>query len=161
MNTNVTKYIFPQNYFYLDCVDTASWVNGYGYGCTSYGELSWCENGAAKTGSEWTLGSKFNYPENNCCVCGKGQTQGNVIPLHYYNDPALINIRNRVSTTSYIFFVISAPETATTTQRTTTPTTTTSSTTTTAATTTTTETTTEATTTGTYIHVLKFCQKSK
>ena len=93
MNTNgkyITKYTSLQIYFDLACVDTDCWDNGYGHDCKSYGER-WCENGAAKAGSEWTLGSKYNYPENNCCVCGKASTQGNVIRFHYYNDPTLIN----------------------------------------------------------------------
>ena len=90
MKSNGTKYVYLPIYFNLACVDTESWVNGHGHDCKSYGE-QWCENGAAKTGSKWTLGPKYNYPENNCCVCGKGKTRGNVIPLHYYSDQALIN----------------------------------------------------------------------
>ena len=78
-------------YFDSACVDTVSWVNGHGHDCKSYGK-QWCENGAAKAGSEWTLGSTYNYPENNCCVCGKVKTQGNVIPLYIYNEQALIKL---------------------------------------------------------------------
>jgi len=53
--------------------DTPNWENGKGYGCTYYGSW-WCYNGAARTGKEWSLGSKFNYPENNCIVCGKSDS---------------------------------------------------------------------------------------
>ena len=56
--------------FTVGCTDTPSWQNGYGHDCSSY-EKRWCENGAAKTGQEWTLGAKYKYPESNCCVCGK------------------------------------------------------------------------------------------
>ena len=27
----------------------------------------------ALAAQEWTIGSKFKFPERNCCVCGKGQ----------------------------------------------------------------------------------------
>ena len=56
----------------IGCIDTPSWVNGHGYDCNSYGKR-WCQDGSAKPGKEWTLGAKYNYPENNCCVCGKKQ----------------------------------------------------------------------------------------
>jgi hypothetical protein len=85
VNTNDIKYIYLIIYFDLDCVDTGYWVNGHGHDCKSYSKR-WCENGAAKK-----LGSKYNYPENNCCVCGKGKTQGNAMQFHYYNDQTVIN----------------------------------------------------------------------
>jgi hypothetical protein len=36
------------------------------------GGTPWCKDGKVTSGSEWTLGSKYNNPEKNCCVCGKG-----------------------------------------------------------------------------------------
>ena len=90
MNNNGTKYISLRIYLDLDCADTDSWVNGYEQDCKSYSKR-WCENGAAKPGSEWSFGSYYNYPENNCCVCGKGKTQGNAMQFHYYNDQTGIN----------------------------------------------------------------------
>merc|ERR1719482_2393996 len=54
------------------CQDTPDWVNGYGRGCADYAS-KWCANGGARAGSEWTLGSKYKFPEDNCCVCGKAQ----------------------------------------------------------------------------------------
>ena len=54
----------------IGCVDTTNWNNGFSQYCATYA-ASWCENGKAKSGWEWTLGAKYNYPENNCCVCGK------------------------------------------------------------------------------------------
>ena len=52
------------------CKDTAGFVNPYGYDCAAYAN-QWCDGGKARTGSEWTLGSRYRYPEENCCVCGK------------------------------------------------------------------------------------------
>ena len=73
------KISFIKKPFNVGCIDTPSWQNSYGYDCSTYGTL-WCENGAAKLGQEWTLGATYKYPENNCCVCGKEdsntQTQG-------------------------------------------------------------------------------------
>ena len=67
--------------FNVGCTDTPSWNNGHGYDCNSYG-TRWCKNGAAKAGQEWTLGAKFKYPENNCCVCGKGNSNNNLRDLN-------------------------------------------------------------------------------
>ena len=67
---NIRYVIFCKQIFTVGCTDTASWQNGYGHDCSSYGKR-WCENGAAKPGQDWTLGATFKYPENNCCVCGK------------------------------------------------------------------------------------------
>merc|ERR1719443_77136 len=52
------------------CQDTRGWSNGYRHGCASY-KARWCSNGGPKPGQGWTLGSKYNFPERNCCVCGK------------------------------------------------------------------------------------------
>jgi hypothetical protein len=57
------------------CTDTTGWDNGWGFGCvgpSSYTSEGWCARGAALPGQEWTLGPTYNYPEKNCCVCGKG-----------------------------------------------------------------------------------------
>ena len=86
-----TKYTSLPNYLDLDCVDTGNWDSGKGHDCNSYAN-TWCQNGAANTGYEWTLGSNYNYPENNCCVCGKGNSKGLVMPFLYYNDKIVINI---------------------------------------------------------------------
>ena len=53
-------------------MDTTGFSNGHGHGCASY-DAHWCADGKAKSGMEWTLGKKFNFPENNCCACGKGR----------------------------------------------------------------------------------------
>jgi hypothetical protein len=56
------------------CVDAADWQNGHGESCKDYAH-KWCENGVARPGMSWTLGSVFNHPEINCCVCGKGSNE--------------------------------------------------------------------------------------
>ena len=57
------------------CINTDDWSNGqWKQTCDDYAAV--CEDGVARPGLEWILGSEFNYPENNCCVCGKGKTQG-------------------------------------------------------------------------------------
>jgi hypothetical protein len=55
------------------CTDTPGFDNGNtpAFGCAQYATKGWCANGAAVPGQEWTLGSKYKYPEKNCCVCGK------------------------------------------------------------------------------------------
>ena len=56
--------------FTLGCINTKGWKNGEGHDCSSY-EKMWCFNGGAKVDSEWSLGAAYNYPEENCCACGK------------------------------------------------------------------------------------------
>jgi hypothetical protein len=57
--------------------DTPGWNNGIGAGksCAYYASI-YCAGGKARSGKEWTLGSGFNYPEDNCVVCGKGSNDG-------------------------------------------------------------------------------------
>merc|ERR1719482_2700028 len=52
------------------CTDSPGWMNPQGRGYGDYAE--WCIAGVAKPEFMWTLGQQFNYPERNCCVCGKG-----------------------------------------------------------------------------------------
>jgi len=80
------------------CVDTPGWVNGWngdGWDCDFYanghaewGFEGWCANGAARAGSEWSLGEEWNFPERNCCACGKpAPPRGS---LHLHEDVRLI-----------------------------------------------------------------------
>merc|ERR1712218_132848 len=58
------------------CSDTPNWTDGNGSGngqmdCVDY--ETYCAYGGAKkswVGGAWD-GERFNYPEKNCCVCGK------------------------------------------------------------------------------------------
>lgn len=52
------------------CEDTIGWENNRGKSCTDY--TTWCADGLFRVGSEWAAGEVFNFPEQNCCVCGKG-----------------------------------------------------------------------------------------
>ena len=82
MQNRVSKNIFLTLYNDSGCVDTDSWENGHGENCISYANR-FCQNNGANLGSEWALGSTYNYPENNCCVCGKGKLRGkrNLFPI--------------------------------------------------------------------------------
>lgn len=71
------------------CEDTSGWANGWtmcamgihenrddactpaGLTCEGYARAGLCSGGAGVKGFEWTLGSSYNSPERNCCVCGK------------------------------------------------------------------------------------------
>ena len=52
--------------------DMPGWTNGGSDNkdCSSYVAHGFCKDGAAVTGKEWTLGAKWNFPENNCVSCG-------------------------------------------------------------------------------------------
>lgn len=75
-----------------ECIDTPGWDNGYSYGCKTY--TGWiCKHGSFVSGMEGfgstkvgknsacepflespendTCADVFNYPELNCCSCGK------------------------------------------------------------------------------------------
>ena len=54
-----------------DCTDTPLWDDGaFGEDCNTY-RTYWCERNAMKPEYEFMFGSKSNYPEKNCCGCGK------------------------------------------------------------------------------------------
>ena len=54
---------------FLGCIDTKNWNPGYEkYDCNWYAK-HWCKN--RRPTNEWVSGSKANYPEENCCACGK------------------------------------------------------------------------------------------
>lgn len=53
-----------------ECVDTPHWKSPHGDDCNAY-RNGVCENDGIKLGKEWAFGETFNYPERNCCGCGK------------------------------------------------------------------------------------------
>ena len=55
--------------FEATCVDTPGWADLDGNDCEIYASYI-CVNGIAHPETE---GSDFNYPERNCCACGKGK----------------------------------------------------------------------------------------
>lgn len=94
------------------CADTVGWTNGnakcnkrgfteeqgcheVGWTCVGYAtqaasDTAWCHNGTAMPKMEWALGEAMNYPEENCCVCGKGKAKG---PAHALNPMAMIPMK--------------------------------------------------------------------
>ena len=77
--TTGPNYIYPEN----NCVacgktsndqaiiNTPGWTNGAGFKCEDYLKNEWCKDGKVTPGFGWTIGAAYNYPENNCTVCGK------------------------------------------------------------------------------------------
>eukprot|EP00966_Prymnesium_polylepis_P060884 1412212-Prymnesium_polylepis.3 len=53
-----------------ECEDTAGWHNKVEKTCADYAE-NYCANRAFKAGNAWLGGEAFNWPERNCCECGK------------------------------------------------------------------------------------------
>jgi hypothetical protein len=68
------------------CTDTPNFWNGY-YGCAEYARRPWCAGGAFSPGQGWTGGSRYNYPENNCCICGKPATTATTAAVYSLNHP--------------------------------------------------------------------------
>ena len=53
----------------MRCVDDSAWNNLHGKACLDYS--AYCEAGAFRLGASWAGGEVFNWPERNCCACGK------------------------------------------------------------------------------------------
>jgi len=53
------------------CVDNDKWHNRYKGTCAKYVSEGHCCDGKACAGREWTLGPDYDYPERECCACGK------------------------------------------------------------------------------------------
>ena len=81
-NNTTSRYIRPSqcismSMFFkllvLDCIDTENWRNTAGFSCFEYEVTQrWCANGKLIDSQRWTGGQRYNYPERNCCACGKG-----------------------------------------------------------------------------------------
>ena len=52
------------------CTDTENWLDGKKNKCEDYSE-GWCEKGQLSPDHSDKAGSSNNFPELNCCVCGK------------------------------------------------------------------------------------------
>ena len=57
--------------FLVKCRDTPNWNNGNSVFTCSVYEANYCKDGGFLPGSEWVGGQTYNFPENNCCACGK------------------------------------------------------------------------------------------
>merc|ERR1711865_681127 len=53
------------------CKDTPGWDNKSFKSCAQYESHGWCKGGDFTAGSKWTGGEQYNFPEKNCCACGK------------------------------------------------------------------------------------------
>ena len=56
-----------QQFSLTECHNTLNWSDNHGNDCESYARYI-CTNGTIGLGYQG--GSKYNYPENNCCSCG-------------------------------------------------------------------------------------------
>jgi len=63
------------------CTDTPLFTNGYVLTCADFAAHGLCADGHVVPGKEWAMGAKYNYPEHNCCVCGKGKPMPPPAPL--------------------------------------------------------------------------------
>ena len=52
------------------CHNTLKWEAPNGDGCDDYEDSGLCKDGEHKDQPEW-FGSNQNWPEINCCACGK------------------------------------------------------------------------------------------
>eukprot|EP00965_Chrysotila_dentata_P132517 4382182-Pleurochrysis_carterae.AAC.3 len=63
------------------CTDTASWNDGRGRGCSVFA-MSYCRAGGFRIGADWASGAAYNFPERNCCECGKaGWSTGGTVEV--------------------------------------------------------------------------------
>ena len=61
----------------IACTDTIHWqANGElnGWSCDQFEKNGYCKNGKLSSDSyDISSGQYANYPEDNCCACGKGR----------------------------------------------------------------------------------------
>ena len=68
------KLIFLNLFFTLgdECVDTVGWNDQMNnFTCSDYVTLGWCLNKAIVTSLQNKPMSSLNFPDSNCCACGK------------------------------------------------------------------------------------------
>ena len=65
------------------CTDTESWDDEFGNDCSYY--IPMCRAGAVLPGNENNMGLMYNYPELNCCVCGKERSGTQMIYKRLYH----------------------------------------------------------------------------
>jgi len=69
------------------CTDTPKWEDPKGNGCIVYKNWPSCHDGKPIEGNEKYMGKKYDFPEKNCCICGKPNT---MIPKPPPKDPSPI-----------------------------------------------------------------------
>ena len=55
----------------VKCTDTPNWKDNHEYGCQYYKKQKICKNGKISENGEFYAGERYNFPEMNCCECGK------------------------------------------------------------------------------------------
>ena len=75
--TEIWILILPFPNLESGCTDTPQWTDTDSFTCDGYKTNDWCRNGKALR-HPWEstfggIGSSYNYPEKNCCICGKGK----------------------------------------------------------------------------------------
>ena len=75
-------------------------------GCWEYERFSWCDNGEPT--AVYFTGEDFNYPEKNCCICGKkGKYQGELKRRNINkNFMGLSKIKNTDKSLDLITFIV-------------------------------------------------------
>ena len=69
------------------CLDTPNWRNSFGATCDEYTKEH-CSGGRFVSGHEWTAGSVFGTPEENCCACQPGAAKPRaVVPVVHHPPP--------------------------------------------------------------------------
>ena len=70
------------------CTNTPGWFNGdyganggKGFTCAEYVTKDWCWP-KSEAGRAYKLGAKHNYPERNCCACGKAASEISILCPH-------------------------------------------------------------------------------
>ena len=66
------------------CIDDHGWVNKNGQLCSDYTKLGYCKNDEITSLGEPYAGEENNWPELNCCNCGK-ENKGD---KSYYVEPS-------------------------------------------------------------------------
>ena len=53
------------------CTDTSNWVDKHTFNCWFYERKGICSNGEIVSSAAYYGGNSYNFPELNCCECGK------------------------------------------------------------------------------------------
>ena len=84
----------------VTCDDNADWDDNNGYipkrDCGYFARYN-CENGRARPGKADKLGAVYNYPEQNCCACGKANYEIKKGKSNVTVIPAIITTNNMLS----------------------------------------------------------------
>ena len=63
------------------CFDTPSWLDKDGADCKNYEKSGICQNGGYYYAAQYFAGKIYNFPELNCCQCGKKHYRNYMSPV--------------------------------------------------------------------------------